>query len=67
MEWWNLKVNLYKGKLLMYNTRNKKIISILISFCLVLSFIVGVFGTKIDSYAEDVSITLEGLAKRYPV
>ncbi len=58
MEWWNLKVNLYKGKLLMYNTRNKKIISILISFCLVLSFIVGVFGTKIDSYAEDVSITL---------
>ena len=42
----------------MYNTRNKKIISILISFCLVLSFIVGVFGTKIDSYAEDVSITL---------
>ncbi len=42
----------------MYNTRNKKIISILISFCLVLSFVIGVFGTKIDSYAEDVSITL---------
>lgn len=42
----------------MYKTRNKKIISLLISFCLILSFVVGVFGTKIDSYAEDVSITL---------
>ena len=42
----------------MSRIKTNKFISLAISFCLIICFMFGVFGTKFDSYAEDVSITL---------